>query len=114
MQTACRVNADRSVDPFTVRGIEVAADVMVQEYGGILALIRVACEGVVSLPKSRRGRLHGFLSYLVKCNLERQSSRSSVIRKQVGTNIHSYDVARFIHEFISAPRSGRCTTCGAG
>jgi CDP-paratose 2-epimerase len=34
--------------------------------------------------------------------------------KQVRDNIHSYDVARFIEEFIKAPRSGEVYNLGGG
>jgi CDP-paratose 2-epimerase len=34
--------------------------------------------------------------------------------KQVRDNIHSYDVARFIHEFAKAPRAGEVYNLGGG
>jgi len=34
--------------------------------------------------------------------------------KQVRDNIHSFDVARFIEEFIAAPRSGEVYNLGGG
>jgi CDP-paratose 2-epimerase len=38
--------------------------------------------------------LHGFLSYLVKCNLERREYKVFGYKgKQVRDNIHSHDVA---------------------
>ena len=59
--------------------------------------------------------LHGFLSYLVKCNLEgRKYNIYGYKGKQVRDNIHSLDVARFIDAFISAPRSGEVYNLGGG
>ena len=51
--------------------------------------------------------LHGFLSYLVKCNLEgREYKVFGYKGKQVRDNIHSLDVARFMAAFVDAPRAG--------
>jgi len=59
--------------------------------------------------------LHGFLSYLVKCNLEnRHYTVSGYKGKQVRDNIHSHDVARFIHAFITSPRPGEVYNIGGG
>lgn len=42
--------------------------------------------------------LHGFLSFLVRCNVERRLYKIYGYKgKQVRDNIHSYDVARFIN-----------------
>jgi CDP-paratose 2-epimerase len=59
--------------------------------------------------------LHGFLSYLVKCNLEgREYSVFGYKGKQVRDNIHSEDVAAFILEFCQAPRVGAVYNLGGG
>ncbi|HOO92663.1 MAG TPA: NAD-dependent epimerase/dehydratase family protein, partial [Opitutales bacterium] len=59
--------------------------------------------------------LHGFLSYLVKCNLEGREYRVFGYKgKQVRDNIHSQDVARFIHAFIKNPRKGEVYNIGGG
>jgi len=59
--------------------------------------------------------LHGFLSYLVKCHLEgRKYQVYGYKGKQVRDNIHSYDVACFIDEFIQAPRQGEVYNLGGG
>jgi CDP-paratose 2-epimerase len=51
--------------------------------------------------------LHGFLSYLVKCNLEGREYRVFGYKgKQVRDNIHALDVARFMAAFVAAPRAG--------
>jgi CDP-paratose 2-epimerase len=59
--------------------------------------------------------LHGFLSYLIKCNVEGKEYKIFGYKgKQVRDNIHCYDVASFIHEFIKAPRSGEVYNIGGG
>jgi CDP-paratose 2-epimerase len=51
---------------------KVAADVMVQEYGRYFGLKTCCLRGGCLTGPSHSGvELHGFLSYLVKCNLER-------------------------------------------
>jgi CDP-paratose 2-epimerase len=59
--------------------------------------------------------MHGFLSYLVKCNLESREYRVFGYKaKQVRDNIHAEDVARFIHAFWQAPRIGEVYNIGGG
>jgi CDP-paratose 2-epimerase len=60
-------------------------------------------------------QLHGFLSYLVKCNLERREYTVFGYKgKQVRDNIHSTDVARFIWAFFQKPRSAAVYNLGGG
>ena len=60
--------------------------------------------GCLTGPSHSGVELHGFLSYLVKCNLEgRLYKIYGYSGKQVRDNIHSFDVARFIHAFIEKP-----------
>jgi CDP-paratose 2-epimerase len=95
---------------------KVAADVMVQEYGRYFGMPTCCLRGGCLTGPSHSGvELHGFLSYLVKCNLERREYRVYGYKgKQVRDNIHSLDVARFAHEFIKAPRSGEVYNLGGG
>ena len=95
---------------------KVAADVMVQEYGRYFGLPTCALRGgCLTGPNHSGVELHGFLSYLVKCNLEgRQYRIFGYLGKQVRDNIHSHDVARFIHSFIESPRSGEVYNIGGG
>lgn len=95
---------------------KVAADVMVQEYGRYFGLPTCALRGgCLTGPNHSGVELHGFLSYLVKCNLEgRQYRIFGYLGKQVRDNIHSHDVARFIEAFIEAPRSGEVYNIGGG
>jgi CDP-paratose 2-epimerase len=95
---------------------KVAADVMVQEYGRYFGMPTCCLRGgCLTGPNHSGVELHGFLSYLVKCNLT--GTRYSVYGykgKQVRDNIHSLDVARFIHAFIASPRSGETYNLGGG
>lgn len=95
---------------------KVAADIIVQEYGRYFSM-PTAClrGGCLTGPNHSGVELHGFLSYLVKCNLEGREYRVFGYRgKQVRDNIHAHDVARFIEAFISAPRMGEVYNIGGG
>jgi CDP-paratose 2-epimerase len=95
---------------------KVAADVMVQEYGRYFNMPTCALRGGCLTGPSHSGvELHGFLSYLIKCNLTgKQYNVYGYKGKQVRDNIHSYDVARFIAAFISSPRAGEVYNIGGG
>lgn len=95
---------------------KVSADISVQEYGRYFNM-PTAClrGGCLTGPNHSGVELHGFLSYLVKCNLEeREYTVFGYKGKQVRDNIHSYDVARFIEEFIKAPRTAEVYNLGGG
>jgi CDP-paratose 2-epimerase len=95
---------------------KVAADVMVQEYGRYFGM-KTCClrGGCLTGPNHSGVELHGFLSYLVKCNVEeKRYSIYGYKGKQVRDNIHSFDVARFIEAFIKAPRCGEVYNLGGG
>jgi CDP-paratose 2-epimerase len=95
---------------------KVAADVMVQEYGRYFKMPTCCLRGgCLTGPNHSGVELHGFLSYLVKCNLEgRQYKVFGYKGKQVRDNIHSEDVARFIAAFIDAPRVSEVYNIGGG
>ena len=95
---------------------KVAADVMVQEYGRYFNMPTCCLRGgCLTGPNHSGVELHGFLSYLVKCNLEGREYRVFGYKgKQVRDNIHSHDVARFIEEFIKAPRAAEVYNIGGG
>jgi CDP-paratose 2-epimerase len=95
---------------------KVAADVMVQEYGRYFDMPTCCLRGgCLTGPNHSGVELHGFLSYLVKCNLEgREYKIFGYKGKQVRDNIHSLDVARFIHAFIEAPGVGEVYNLGGG
>lgn len=95
---------------------KVAGDVMVQEYGRYFGMPTCCLRGgCLTGPNHSGVELHGFLSYLVKCNLEgREYKIFGYKGKQVRDNIHSEDVARFIHAFYQAPRCGEVYNLGGG
>ena len=95
---------------------KVAADIMVQEYGRYFGMPTCALRGgCLTGPNHSGVELHGFLSYLIKCNLEERTYRVFGYKgKQVRDNIHSHDVVRFIHAFIDAPRCGEVYNLGGG
>jgi CDP-paratose 2-epimerase len=89
---------------------------MVQEYGRYFNMPTCCLRGgCLTGPNHTGVELHGFLSYLVKCNLEeKQYTIYGYKGKQVRDNIHSYDVACFIDAFIAAPRIGEVYNLGGG
>lgn len=95
---------------------KVAGDVMVQEYGRYFNMPSCVLRGgCLTGPNHTGVELHGFLSYLIKCNLEgKQYHVFGYKGKQVRDNIHSYDVARFMEKFIKAPRVGEVYNIGGG
>ena len=95
---------------------KVAGDVMVQEYGRYFGLKCCALRGgCLTGPNHSGVELHGFLSYLIQCNVEGRTYKVFGYKgKQVRDNIHSFDVARFIHEFWERPRCGEVYNIGGG
>ena len=95
---------------------KVAADVLVQEYGRYFDMPTCCLRGgCLTGPNHTGVELHGFLSYLVRCNLESTEYRIFGYKgKQVRDNIHSEDVAAFIYAFWQAPRTGEVYNLGGG
>lgn len=95
---------------------KVAADIMVQEYGRYFGMPTCCLRGgCLTGPRHSGVELHGFLSYLVKCNLERREYTVFGYKgKQVRDNIHAEDVARFIYAFYQSPRCGEVYNLGGG
>ena len=95
---------------------KVAADVLVQEYGRYFGMPTCCLRGgCLTGPNHSGVELHGFLSYLVRCNLEGRDYKVFGYKgKQVRDNIHSLDVARFIHAFADSPRNGEVYNLGGG
>jgi len=95
---------------------KVAADIMVQEYGRYFQMptccLRAGC---VTGPDHSGVELQGFLSYLIKCNVEGREYKVYGYRgKQVRDNIHSEDVARLMLAFAKAPRVAEVYNLGGG
>jgi CDP-paratose 2-epimerase len=95
---------------------KVAADVMVQEYGRYFGMPTCCLRGgCLTGPNHSGVELHGFLSYLIRCNLEGRTYRVFGYKgKQVRDNIHSHDVVQFMRRFIEAPRKGEVYNLGGG
>lgn len=95
---------------------KVAADVMVQEYGRYFNMPTCCLRGgCLTGPNHSGVELHGFLSYLIKCNLEETVYKIFGYKgKQVRDNIHSFDVANFINEFLKSPRIAEVYNLGGG
>jgi CDP-paratose 2-epimerase len=95
---------------------KVAGDVMVQEYGRYFGMPTCCLRGgCLTGPNHSGVELHGFLSYLIKCNIEGREYRVFGYKgKQVRDNIHSEDVARFMYEFWKEPRQAEVYNLGGG
>lgn len=95
---------------------KAASDILVQEYGRYFGMPTCCLRGgCLTGPNHSGVELHGFLSYLVRCNLEgREYKVYGYKGKQVRDNIHSEDVASFMWEFIQAPRVGEVYNLGGG
>ena len=93
---------------------KVAADVMVQEYGRYFGM-KTACfrGGTLTGPAHSATELHGFLGYVMRCNMERRTYKIFGYKgKQVRDNIHSADLVEAFWHFIQAPRSGEVYNIG--
>jgi len=95
---------------------KLAADVMVQEYGRYFGMKTVCLRaGCLTGPHHSGVELHGFLSYLIKVNLEGGIYRIFGYKgKQVRDNIHAFDIACAIEEITKAPRCGEVYNIGGG
>lgn len=95
---------------------KAAADIMTQEYGKYFGMPTCSLRGgCLTGPNHSGVELHGFLSYLVKCNMEGTAFHVFGYKgKQVRDNIHSFDIARFIEAFIEHPRNGEVYNLGGG
>lgn len=95
---------------------KVAADIMVQEYGRYFNIPTCSLRGgCLTGPNHSGVELHGFLSYLIKCNLEeRLYTIYGYKGKQVRDNIHSFDVVNFMWEFSQNPRVAEVYNLGGG
>ncbi len=95
---------------------KVASDVMVQEYGRYFGMPTCCLRGgCLTGPNHSGVELHGFLSYLVRCNVQDRPYKVFGYKgKQVRDNIHSEDVANFIVNFAAAPRAGEVYNIGGG
>jgi len=95
---------------------KVAADVMVQEYGRYFDMrTAVFRGGTLTGPAHAATELHGFLAYVMRCNMERRTYRMFGYKgKQVRDAIHSHDVLSAFEAFFRAPRSAAVYNLGGG
>ncbi len=95
---------------------KVAADILVQEYGRYFGMkTGVFRGGCLTGPNHSGAKLHGFLSYLMKCAITGdQYTVFGYKGKQVRDNIHSYDLVSMFWEFYQDPRAGEVYNAGGG
>lgn len=95
---------------------KVASDVIVQEYGRYFGMPTCCLRGgCLTGPNHSGVELHGFLSYLVRCNIEEKEYKVFGYKgKQVRDNIHSEDVASMIYAFYRQPLCGEVYNIGGG
>lgn len=93
---------------------KVGADVMCQEYGRYFGMkVGVFRGGCLTGPAHSGAELHGFLAYLVKCQLTgRPYTIFGYKGKQVRDNIHSNDLVNAFWHFHQAPRPGEVYNMG--
>jgi CDP-paratose 2-epimerase len=95
---------------------KVAADIMVQEYGRYFGMkTAVFRGGCLTGPNHSGAKLHGFLSYLMKCAITGDEYTVFGYKgKQVRDNIHSYDLVNMFWAFYQHPRPGEVYNAGGG
>src|SRR5262245_5859030 len=95
---------------------KLAGDVMVQEYGRYFGMPTCCLRGgCLTGPHHSGVELHGFLSYLIKCNVEgREYTIYGYKGKQVRDNIHCEDVVAFMYQFYATPRCAEVYNLGGG
>jgi CDP-paratose 2-epimerase len=95
---------------------KAAADLMVQEYGRYFQM-PTACfrGGCLTGPNHAGTRLHGFLSYLMRCTVAGEPyTVYGYGGKQVRDNIHSADLVSAFMAFHASPRVAAVYNLGGG
>ena len=95
---------------------KAAADLLVQEYGRYFGM-PTGCfrGGCLTGPNHAGARLHGFLSYLMRCTVTGEPyTVYGYGGKQVRDNIHSADLVAAFAAFHAAPRAGAVYNIGGG
>jgi CDP-paratose 2-epimerase len=95
---------------------KVAADIMVQEYGRYFGMNTVVFRGgCLTGPNHAGAELHGFLSYLIKCIVNRKHYNVFGYKgKQVRDNIHSWDLVNMFWHYHQNPIPGAVYNAGGG
>jgi len=93
---------------------KVGADVMAQEYGRYFGMnVAIFRGGCLTGPAHSGAELHGFLAYLIKCQVTgRPYTIFGYKGKQVRDNIHSNDLVNAFWNFHQAPRHGEAYNMG--
>ena len=93
---------------------KLSADVYVQEYGKYFGMkTTVFRGGCLTGSKHNGAKLHGFLNYLVKCNLTKTKYNIFGYKgKQVRDNIHSKDLVSAFEFVINNPKYGEVYNIG--
>jgi CDP-paratose 2-epimerase len=95
---------------------KVASDLLVQEYGRYFDMNTVCFRcGCLTGPNHAGTRLHGFLSYLMRCTMTGDPYRiCGYGGKQVRDNIHSADLVSAFAAFHGNPRRAAVYNMGGG
>lgn len=95
---------------------KLSADIFVQEYGRYFNMHTAVFRGGCLTGSRHSGaKLHGFLSYLVKCTRNHEPYTIFGYKgKQVRDNIHAYDVVTMFWHFYNNPRQGEIYNIGGG
>ncbi|MFH1589074.1 MAG: SDR family NAD(P)-dependent oxidoreductase [archaeon] len=95
---------------------KAAADVMAQEYGRYFNLnVGVFRGGCLTGPQHSAVELHGFLTYIVDCAVNKKPYTLFGYKgKQVRDQIHSKDVVNAFWEFYKNPKQGVAYNLGGG
>ncbi|MBV9196307.1 MAG: NAD-dependent epimerase/dehydratase family protein [Solirubrobacterales bacterium] len=113
------IDTSMSIDSSThsLFGVSKAsADLLVQEYGRYFDMPTVCFRGgCLTGPNHAGTKLHGFLSYLMRCTMTGDSYTVFGYRgKQVRDNIHSADLVAAFEAFHRAPRAAAVYNMGGG
>ena len=95
---------------------KLSADLIVQEYGRYFG-IHTCClrGGCLTGPNQSGVEQHGFLNYLIRCNLKKKRYTIYGYKgKQVRDNIHSEDIKNFTRLFFEKPRIAEVYNIGGG
>jgi CDP-paratose 2-epimerase len=95
---------------------KAAADLLVQEYGRYFDMPTVCFRGgCLTGPNHAGARLHGFLSYLMRCTITGEPyTVFGYGAKQVRDNLHAADLIAAFVAFHRAPRPGAVYNIGGG
>jgi CDP-paratose 2-epimerase len=95
---------------------KASADLLVQEYGRYFGLpAGVFRGGCITGPNHSGARLHGFLSYLMRCTVTGEPyTVYGYGGKQVRDNIHSADLVSAFAAFHADPKPGAVYNIGGG